>query len=324
MAWIKDQFFDVIEYVDESDLILVKKFTDRESNEIKQGAKAIVREGQYGVFVTGGKLADILPPGTHTLDTGNLPVLSSLMAFPHNFNSPIKSDFYFVSTNQLVNNKWSTKNPIMMRDSDFGVLRLRAFGMFSFRINDVEKFMKEIFGSQKLTLTWDIITYLGSMVSSAFAESIAELQIPALDLGAKYKAIGQSVRDKVNLECQNLGLEFVNVNVENISLPEEVEKLIDEQSGIGLASKDMATFTQYQSVRAMRDASNQEGGLAGLGASAAFGNQIANTINQSQPQNQPQKPEVDTVEELLKYKKLLDEDVITKEEFDKVKARLLA
>lgn len=324
MAWVKDQFLDVIEYVDESDLILVKKFTDRESNEIKQGAKAIVREGQYGVFVAGGKLADILPPGTHTLDTGNLPILSSLMAFPHNFNSPIKSDFYFVSTNQLINNKWSTKNPIMMRDSDFGVLRLRAFGMFSFRIYDVEKFMKEIFGSQKLTLTWDIITYLGSMVSSAFAESIAELQIPALDLGAKYKAIGQSVRDKVNLECQSLGLEFVNVNVENISLPEEVEKLIDEQSGIGLASKDMATFTQYQSVRAMRDASNQEGGLAGLGAGAAFGNQIANTINQSQPQNQPQKPEVDTVEELLKYKKLLDEDVITKEEFDKVKARLLA
>ena len=318
MGWIRQQFLDVIEYIDETDLILVHKYNERESNEIKKGAKAIIREGQCGVFVKGGKMADILTPGTYKIDTDNLPVLSSLMAFPYLFNSPIKSDFYFVSTKQSTNNKWATKNPIMMRDNDFGVLRLRAFGMFSFRISNVEKFMKEIFGSQKLTLTWDIITYLGSFVSSSFAEAVVELNIPALDLAAEYKTIGKSVIDKVNIECQDLGIEFVNINIENISLPDEVEKIIDEHSGIGLASKDMATFAQYQSIRAMRDASNQKGGLAGLGAGVAFGNKIVDTINQTE------KPQVDAVEEILRYKQLLDAEVITQEEFDKVKEKLLA
>ncbi len=317
MSWIRQQFLDIIEYIDETDLILVRKYNEREDNEIKQGAKAIIREGQCGVFVKGGKIADILQPGTYRIDSGNLPVLSSMMAFPYLFNSPIKSDFYFVSTRQSTNNKWATKNPIMMRDKDFGVLRLRAFGMFSFRISNIEKFMREIFGSQKLTLTWDIIVYLSSLVSSSFAEVILELNLPVLDLAAQYKTIGQQVKNKVNNDCHNFGIEFINVNVENISLPDEVEKLIDEHSGIGLASKDMASFAQYQSIRAMRDASNQEGGLAGLGAGVAFGRKIVDTINQTQ------KTEVDPISELLRYKQLLDADIITQEEFDKIKEKLL-
>lgn len=318
MGWIKDQFLDVIEYIDESDKILVHKYNDRPTNEIKQGAKAIIREGQCGVFVKGGQIADIWKPGTYKLNTENLPVLSSIMAFPHLFNSPIKSDFYFVSTKQSTDNKWATKNPIMMRDKDFGVLRLRAFGTFSFKIVDVEMFMKEVFGSQKKVMTWDIVEYLGSYVPTAFSEAISELNIPALDLASKYKKIGQDVKDRVNEECKNLGIEFINVNVENISLPDEVEKLIDEQSGIGLAAKDMATFAQYQSVRAMRDASKQEGGLAGLGAGVALGNQMVNNIQQSQSEEKK-----DPVTEIKKYKELLDAGAITQEEFDAKKKQLL-
>lgn len=318
MGWIKDQFLDVIEYIDESDKILVHKYNDRPTNEIKQGAKAIIREGQCGVFVKGGQIADIWKPGTYKLNTENLPVLSSIMALPYLFNSPIKSDFYFVSTKQSTDNKWATKNPIMMRDKDFGVLRLRAFGTFSFRIVDVAVFMKEVFGSQKKVMTWDIVEYLGSYVPTAFAETISELNIPALDLASKYKKIGQDVKEKVNEECKNLGIEFIGVNIENISLPEEVEKLIDEQSGMGLAAQDMTTYAQYQSVRAMRDASKQEGGLAGLGAGLALGNQMVNNIQQSQHEDKK-----DPVAEIKKYKELLDSGVITQEEFDKKKKQLL-
>lgn len=317
MGWIKDQFLDVIEYIDESGKILIHKYNDRPSNEIKQGAKAIIREGQCGVFVKGGQIADIWKPGTYKLNSENLPVLSSIMAFPYLFNSPIKSDFYFVNTKQSVDNKWATKNPIMMRDIDFGILRLRAFGTFAFKIVDVEIFMKEVFGSQEKVMTWDIVEYLSSYVSTSFSETISELNIPALDLASKYKMIGQNVRTKVNEECRNLGIEFTNINIENISLPDEVEKLIDEQSGIGLASKDMTTYAQYQSVRAMRDAAKQEGGLAGLGAGVALGNQMVNNIQQSKNKSK------DPLEEIKKYKELLDSGIITQEEFDAKKKQLL-
>ena len=318
MGWFKDQFLDVIEYIDESDKILVHKYNGRDRNEIKQGAKAIIREGQCGVFVKGGKIADIWQPGTYKLNTENLPVLSSIMALPHLFNSPIKSDFYFISTKQSTDNKWATKNPIMMRDKDFGVMRLRAFGTFAFKIIDVEAFMKEVFGSQKKVTTWDVVEYLSSFIPSSFSEVISELNIPALDLASKYKKIGKDVKDKVNEECKKLGIEFIDVIVENISLPDEVEKLIDEQSGVGLASKDMATYAQYQSLRAMRDASKQEGGLAGLGAGVALGNKMVNNIQQTEFENKK-----DPVEEIKRYKELLDSGVITQEEFDMKKKQLL-
>lgn len=319
MGWIKEQFLDVIEYIDESDKILVHKYNDRPSNEIKQGARAIVREGQCGVFVKEGQIADIWNPGTYKLTTENLPVLSSLMAFPYLFMSPIRSDFYFVSTKQLTDNKWATKNPIMMRDKDFGVLRLRAFGTFAFKVVNVELFMKEILGSQKKVLTWDIVEYLSSYIPMAFTETISELNIPALNLASKYKIIGESIKERVNLECLKLGIEFTNMNVESISLPEDVEKMIDEQSGMGLAAKDMTAYAQYQSVRAMRDASQQEGGLVGLGAGVALGNQMVNTIQQTQ--NSEKK---DPVTEIKKYKELLDMGAITQEEFEEKKKQLLA
>ncbi len=167
-------------------------------------------------------------------------------------------------------------------------------------------------------MTWDIVEYLSSYVPTSFSETISELNIPALDLASKYKVIGQNIKTKVNEECQNLGIEFININIENISLPDEVEKLIDEQSGMGLVSKDMATYAQYQSVRAMRDASKQEGGLAGLGAGVALGNQMVNTIQQSEKDKSK-----DPVMEIKKYKELLDSGIITQEEFDTKKKQLL-
>ena len=317
--FVKNQFIDVIEYTDESNKLITYKF-NREGNEIKQGAKVIVRESQAAIFIKGGQLADILPPGTHSLNTDNLPLLSTLSAFSYGFNSPIKADLYFVSLKQFIDNKWATKNAIILRDKDFGIARVRAFGKFAFRISDLKKFMKEIFGTQRRMLTYDIIEYLSSFVTETFTTTLAELNLPILDLAVHYRGLAESILTVANTKAQPLGIEFSNIIIENLSLPEEVEKLIDEQSGISLASKNMNTFMRYQTARAMRDASNQKGGLAGLGAGMALGNtMIANIATDTEEKNNLKS----SAEELRELKALLDEGILTQEEFDAKKKQLL-
>lgn len=316
--FVKGQFIDVIEHVDESNKLLVYKW-ERYGDEIKQGASLIVREGQAAVFVHKGQIADVILPGSYKLDTNNLPVLSSLAALPRLFNSPIKSDLYFINTTQFIGNRWGTKNPIMMRDADFGFVRVTAFGVYSFRVKDAAVFIREVFGARKMNMTYDILQYLNSFVSESIAEVIAKSETPILDLAVNYRGLSTMLREKVNEKATFLGLEIIEAVVENVSLPPEVEKAIDEQSGIGLASKNMDTFVQYQTVRAMRDASKQQGGLAGLGAGMAFGKKIAETIETPAANTNGINP----VEKLREYKSLLDEGIITQEEFDALKKQLL-
>ena len=318
---VKDQFLDVIEFEDVSNKLIVLKY-QRESgnNELKQGSKVIVREGQSAVFLKGGQLADILPPGTHTLTTDNLPVLSTLKAFPFLFASPVIADLYFVSTRQFIDNKWGTKNPIMKRDGEFNMVRLRAFGKFSFRITDVATFMREVFGSKGIVMTYDIVEYLSSLVTEAFAVTVGESTMSVLDLVAEYRNLSSAIQEKLNTQVSAIGVQFSDVLIENIALPEEVEKLIDEQSGIGMASRDMNTFMQYQTARAMRDAAKQKGGLAGLGAGMALGNTMAKNIQET---TSSPKEEKSKAEQLRELKALLDEGILTQEEFDAEKKSIL-
>lgn len=321
LDFVKDQFLDVIEFEDISNKLIVFKF-QREggNNELKQGSKVIVREGQCAAFLKGGRLADILEPGTHTLTTNNLPVLSTLKAFPFLFTSPVLADLYFISTRQFVDNKWGTKNPIMKRDGEFNMVRLRAFGKFAFRITDVATFMREIFGSKGIVMTYDIVEYLSSLVTEAFAVTVGEVKMPVLDLVTEYRALSNIIQAKLNEQVSAIGVQFSDVVIENIALPEEVEKLIDEQSGIGMASRDMGTFMQYQTARAMRDAAKQKGGLAGLGAGMALGNTMAKNIQET---TNPPKEEKSKVEQLRELKALLDEGILTQEEFDAEKKAIL-
>lgn len=275
---VKSQFIDVIEYIDESNIILVKKF-GRYKNEIKQGAKLIVREGQTAIFLKGGQIADTFGPGTYSLDTKNLPVLSTLGAVGYLFNSPIKSDLYFVSTRQFSGNKWETSNPVITRDEEFGIVRVRAVGSYAFKTVDSNKFMREIFGSMHLTLTFPIIDYLTSILVQTVSETIAKMGIPVIDLALHYSDIADQTKAFANEKAAAFGIEYTNILIENISLPGEVEKAIDEQSGVGVASKNMEGFKQYESIRAMRDAAKQEGGLAGLGAGFGLGNMMANGLS---------------------------------------------
>lgn len=226
---VKDQFLDVIEYVDESHKLIVSKY-QRESgnNELKQGSKVIVRESQSVVFLKGGKLADILPPGTYSLTTNNFPVLSSLKAFPYLFVSPVIADVYFVSTRQFIDNKWATKNPIMKRDKDFNMVRIRSFGKFAFRITDVAAFMREIFGTKGIVMTYDIVEYLSSMVTETFSVAVGESEMSVLDLATEYRKLSSELQQRLNAQATAMGVQFSDIIIENISLPDEVEKLIDE------------------------------------------------------------------------------------------------
>lgn len=318
---VKDQFLDVIEFEDRSNKLIVSKF-QRESgnNELKQGSKVIVRESQCAVFLKGGQLADVLPPGTYSLKTENMPVLSTLKAFPYLFVSPVIADLYFVSTRQFIDNKWATKNPIMKRDGDFNMVRIRAFGKFAFRITDVAAFMREIFGTKGIVMTYDVVQYLSSMVTEAFSTTVGETSMSVLDLAAEYRKFSIKLQEKLNAQISMIGVQFSDILIENVSLPDEVEKLIDEQSGIGMAKRDMESFMQYQSARAMRDASKQEGGLAGLGAGMALGNTMAQSV---QNVSNPAGPAKNKAEQLRELKALLDEGVLTQEEFEAEKKLVL-
>lgn len=335
--FVKGQFIDVIEHVDEENKLLVFKHT-RYGDEIKQGARLIVRNGQAAVFVHKGRIADIFTSGDYKLNTGNLPILSSLAAIPSLFNSAIKSDLYFVNTTKFINNRWGTKNPIIKRDEELGMVRATAFGTYSFRVRDVKLFMTEVFGARSLNMTYDIIQYLSSMVSESIAQCLGESTQSILDLATHYRELSMTLTPYVNQKVSTLGLEIAEANIENIGLPAEVEKLIDEQSGIGLASRNMDTFVQYQSARAIRDAAKQPGGLSGMGAGIAVGRVVAENINKSMsetnnidgknksksPKNSSESaPAVSVADQLIKYKKLLDQGILTQEEFDEVKSMLL-
>lgn len=318
---VKDQFLDVIEFEDKNNKLIITKFRRESGNdELKQGSKVIVRESQCAVFLKGGQLADILPPGTYSLNTENFPILTKLEAFPYLFASPVIADLYFVSTRQFIDNKWATKNPIMKRDKDFSMARIRAFGKFAFRISDVALFMREIFGTKGIVMTYDIVEYLSSMVTEIFSTVVGESTLSILDLAAGYKALSIAMQKKLNEQIKVIGIQFSDVVIESISLPDDVEKLIDEQSGIGIAKGDLESFVRYQTARAMRDAANQEGGLAGLGAGLAFGNTIAQNVQNVSSSNSQSKSKVEQLREL---KELLDDGILSQEEFDAEKKRIL-
>ena len=318
---VKDQFLDVIEHEDKSNRLIVMKFRRESGNdELKQGSKVIVRESQCAVFLKGGQLADILPPGTYELNTDNFPVLTKLKAFPYLFVSPVIADLYFVSTRQFIDNRWGTKNPIMKRDKDFNMVRIRAFGKFAFRITDVAYFMKEIFGTKGIVMTYDIVEYLSSMVTEVFSTTVGETEMSVLELAAGYRILSSAMQERLNGQVRMTGIQFSDVIIENISLPEDVERMIDEQSGIGIAKSDMESFMKYQTARAMRDAAKQKGGLAGLGAGMALGNTMAQNVQKSSGSDNQSKSRAEQLREL---KALLDEEILTQDEFDEEKKRIL-
>src|SRR5690606_40431821 len=215
-----NQFIEVIEWLDESQDTLVYRFPVM-GQEIKNGAQLIVRESQTAVFVYEGQTADVFTPGRYTIDGGNTPILSKLGAWKYGFNSPMKSEVYFVNTKQFTNMKWGTSNPIMLRDNDFGIVRLRAFGAYRLRVSDPAGFIKEIAGTNGQFQTEDIDGQLKRVIVSEFSDALGELKIPALDLAAQYKEIGESIRAKINEDFGSWGLEVTKFILRTLGFPPE-------------------------------------------------------------------------------------------------------
>lgn len=277
-----NQFIEVIEWLDESQNTLLYRFPVYQQ-EIKNGAQLIVRESQAAVFVFEGQVADVFTPGRYTIDGGNTPILSKLGAWKYGFNSPMKSEVYFVNTKQFTDMKWGTSNPIMLRDADFGIVRLRAFGAYSLRVADPGAFIKEIAGTNAHFQTEDIDGQLKRAIVTEFSDAIGEMKIPALDLAAQYKELGEAIRAKINEDFSGYGLTVTKFYVENVSLPPEVEAAMDKRASMG-ALGDAQKYMQFQAADALRDAAQNEGGGAGLGAGLgagfAVGGQMANVFGQ--------------------------------------------
>lgn len=271
---IRRQLPSVIEWTDESKDLMVYRYP-MEGREIMMGSKLTVRESQAAVFVNKGKIADIFEPGMYRLETNNLPILTKLMSWKTGFDSPFKADIYFVNTRQFTDQKWGTVNPIMMRDPELGVVRIRGFGKFSFRVFDAEKFLQELFGTSSTFLIKDISEYLKSMIISDISDTLAELKISALDITSQLKEISLAVAKNLDEDFKKIGLKLVTVILENLSVPEEVEKMMDKRTQMGIMGDQMGTYMQYQAANAMGDAAKNPGGMAsagvGLGAGLGIG-----------------------------------------------------
>ena len=279
-----NQFIEVVEWLDDSGDTMVYRFPVA-GQEIKNGAQLIVRESQAAVFVFEGQVADVFTPGKYTIDGGNTPLLSKLGAWKYGFNSPFKSEVYFVNTKQFTDMKWGTSNPIMLRDADFGIVQLRAFGAYSLRVADPTEFIKEIAGTNAQFSTEDIEAQLKRAIVTEFSDAIGELKIPALDLASQYKELGEKLRQLINEDFKGYGLEVTKFYIENVSVPEEVQTAINKRAAMG-AIGNVDQYMKFQAADALRDAAQNEGGGAGigagLGAGFAMGNQMANAFGGSQ------------------------------------------
>lgn len=278
MDFIKGQFIEVIEWLDDKG-VMVHRF-EAYDNAIKMGAKLVVRESQAAVFVNEGQLADVFGPGTYTLSTQNMPVLTALKSWKYSFNSPFKADVFYVSTANFTDLKWGTTNPVMMRDADFGVVRLRGFGNYAVKVADPATFLREIFGTKKEFGTDSITGFLKTLIVSGVSDLIGEAKIPAIDLASSYDELGAQAVEKLQPKFEAMGLKLTSLTIENLSLPEEVEKMIDKRSSMGVLG-NMDNYMKFQTAEAIRDAANNEGGGgAGLGAGMGAGMAIGQAMGQ--------------------------------------------
>lgn len=268
---LRNEFIDIIEWVDDSKDTIVWKFP-RYQNEIKMNAKLTVRESQVAVFMNEGTIADVFAPGMYTLTTQNMPIMTTLRGWKYGFDSPFKADVFFVSTRQFTNQRWGTKNPIMLRDAEFGPVRLRAFGTYAFRVNDASIFLKEIAATNPGFTTEDINEQLRNIAVTRGMDAIAEAKIPVLDIASKFDEVSTLITEKIKPEFLEIGLSLTKFLVENVSLPEDVEAILDKRSGMGIVG-DLGAFAQFQAANSMEKAAENPngGGIMGMGLGAGIG-----------------------------------------------------
>ncbi len=280
LDFIKKQFIDIIEWTDDSRDTLSFRFPD-EDKEIKRGAQLIVRESQVAQFVYLGQFGDTFGPGKYDLTTDNIPVLSDLKGWKYGFESPFKADVYYVITRLFTGNKWGTANPVMMRDQDFGIVRLRAYGVYDFRIVDPKLFLKEVAGTDDHFRLDEFNDTMRSRIVSVFSEALAQSKIPALDVAARYGELGSALLPLINPQTMSkYGLEVTSFIVENVSVPPEVEQAIDKRSSMA-AVGNLNDYVKFQMAQGL-EKGDGGGGAGGMAAQMAVGMAMAQQMmNQS-------------------------------------------
>lgn len=276
------EFVDIIEWLDDSENTMLYRF-ERYGNEIKYGAKLTVRESQVAILVNEGRAADFFEPGMYELETNNMPIMTTLENWPSGFESPFKAEIYFFNMHRFVDLKWGTKNPIMLRDKEFGVVRLRAFGTYGVRINDPLTFIKEIVGTSGHFSTDDISDQLRNLILSRFATILGESNIPVLDLAANYDDLSDYVTARISSEFLEYGLEITKLLVENISLPQSVEEALDKRTSMGVIG-NLRDYTEFQTAEAIKAAAENPAGGASEGIGMGMGFAVANRMAESMGQ----------------------------------------
>ena len=332
MDFIRKQFIDIIQWTEDGDGTLAWRFPMADM-EIQNGASLTVRASQVAIFVNEGKVADVFGPGTHKLTTQTLPVLTYLKNWDKLFESPFKSDVYFFSTRQQIDQKWGTPQPITIRDKDFGAVRLRAFGNYSFRVADPTLFHTEISGTRDTYSVADVDGQLRGLVLQNISTAIASSGIPFLDLAANQQVFAQVLSTQLAPEFAKIGLQLDGMTVQNVSLPEDLQKILDQKIGMGMVGNDMGKFMQYQTAQAIpkfAEGAGSGGGIVGdamgLGAGVALGQVLAQNLAAGLQGNPAaavgMKPE-EVMATLEKLGDLKTKGILTQEEFDSKKAELL-
>lgn len=338
-SFIKKQFIDVLQWNEDQDGVLAARYPMQDF-EIQYGASLTVRESQMALFVNEGQVADVFNAGMFTLNTQTIPVLTNLKNWDKLFQSPFKSDVYFFSTRLQLGRKWGTPQPITIRDSDFGMVRLRAFGMYSYKLVDPKLFFTAISGTREVYTRDDLEQQLRNLVIATMTSTLGSGGVPFLDMAGNQGLMGQKIREALEPQFTQYGLALDNFVVENISLPEELQKAIDTRISMGMMG-DMNKFTQYQTATAIPLAAQNEGGLAGMGAGLGAGLQIGQVMAGSmagammQPQPMVAAPVAaapapalapaadDPMARLEKMKSMLDKGLITAADYDNAKAEIM-
>jgi membrane protease subunit (stomatin/prohibitin family) len=293
MSFIRSQLIEIIEWLDDTNYTLVWRFPD-EDHEIKNGAKLVCRNGQACILVNEGKAADVFGPGTHTLSTQNVPILSTLRGWKYGFESPFKVEVYFINLRQYLDQKWGTPKPVLVRDPEFAVggrpgrVRIRAFGSYNFRIVDPRMFFDEIVGTQGFVSTQDIEGYLRSRLLSAFSKAAGQSELSVADMAAHYDVLGEKVKGAINEDFAKIGLTLTSFLIENISLPAEVEKALD--AAAAQSARGVDNTLAWEGMQAVRDAARQPGSAGGvmqagmgLGMGMGMGNMMAGMMGHANP-----------------------------------------
>ncbi|MFN0284385.1 MAG: SPFH domain-containing protein [Kineosporiaceae bacterium] len=269
MDRLRGEFIDIIEWTDDSRDTIVWRFP-RADNEIKMGAQLVVRESQTAVFVNEGQIADAFTPGTYTLETQNLPILSKLKGWKYGFESPWKAEVYFVNSRLFTDLKWGTQNPVIVRDAEFGMVRLRAFGAYAMRVTDASKMLRELVGTDPQFRTEEVSEYLRQMIVGRLGTALATAGVPMLDLAAHQQTIGQRIAGVLSEDLANVGITVPTFIIENISVPPEVEAALDKRTQMGVVG-DLDQYTRFQTANAIEDAAQNPGGGAGEGIGIGLG-----------------------------------------------------